>query len=133
LERLRDYSWPGNIRELQSVLKQALLQASGTVLLPAFLPDNLGETGRPDAPPARLPALEAYVRERLGADTRELYAEAHRMVDQVLLPLVMEHTRGNQSQAAHALGIARQTLRQRLRDVGLLEPHPGDAAEDEPA
>ena len=39
LERLRSYSWPGNIRELQSVLKQALLQASGTVLLPAFLPE----------------------------------------------------------------------------------------------
>ncbi|HVS36220.1 MAG TPA: sigma-54 dependent transcriptional regulator, partial [Gemmataceae bacterium] len=37
LERLRAYSWPGNIRELQSVLKQALLQASGAVLLPAFL------------------------------------------------------------------------------------------------
>src|SRR5205807_7135709 len=35
LERLRDYSWPGNIRELQSVLKQALLKASGPVLLPA--------------------------------------------------------------------------------------------------
>src|SRR5437762_7322466 len=32
LERLRNGSWPGNIRELQSVLKQALLQASGTVL-----------------------------------------------------------------------------------------------------
>src|SRR5262249_40595076 len=32
LERLRGYSWPGNIRELQSVLKQALLQASGAVL-----------------------------------------------------------------------------------------------------
>src|SRR5262249_17069818 len=28
LERLRGYSWPGNIRELQSILKQALLQAS---------------------------------------------------------------------------------------------------------
>src|SRR5439155_20308040 len=38
LERLRNYSWPGNIRELQSVLKQALLQARGAVLLPAFLP-----------------------------------------------------------------------------------------------
>src|SRR5439155_5419892 len=39
LERLRGHSWPGNIRELQSVLKQALLQASGPVLLPAFLPE----------------------------------------------------------------------------------------------
>jgi DNA-binding NtrC family response regulator len=38
LDRLRGYSWPGNIRELQSALKQALLQASGTLLLPSFLP-----------------------------------------------------------------------------------------------
>src|SRR2546426_4728467 len=42
LERLRNYPWPGNIRELQSILKQALLQASGTVLLPAFVPEPLG-------------------------------------------------------------------------------------------
>jgi two-component system nitrogen regulation response regulator GlnG len=40
LERLRGHAWPGNIRELQSVLKQALLQARGTTLLPAFLPDS---------------------------------------------------------------------------------------------
>src|SRR6516165_4164763 len=46
LERLRGYLWPGNIRELQSVLKQALLRASGPVLLPAFLTDL---SGRPDA------------------------------------------------------------------------------------
>src|SRR5436305_5634092 len=38
LERLLNYPWPGNIRELQSVLKQPLLKASGTVLLAAFLP-----------------------------------------------------------------------------------------------
>src|ERR1700730_8032294 len=38
IERLCSHSWPGNIRELQSVLKQSLLQANGVVLLPAFLP-----------------------------------------------------------------------------------------------
>src|SRR5207253_10818398 len=56
LERLRGYRWPGNIRELQSVLKQALLQASGTVLLPAFLPDTFdgGATDdASDAPPQK--------------------------------------------------------------------------------
>ena len=50
LERLRSYSWPGNIRELQSVLKQALLQASGTVLLPAFLPELAGRARRESGP-----------------------------------------------------------------------------------
>jgi DNA-binding protein Fis len=62
-----------------------------------------------------------------------LYAETHRLVDRVLLPLVLEHTQGNQSQAAQVLGIARQTLRQRLWEAGLAEPPPRDAAEGEPA
>src|SRR5262249_31497506 len=37
-EALKRHTWPGNLRELQSVLKQAILQAAGPVLLPAFLP-----------------------------------------------------------------------------------------------
>ncbi len=46
MERLRCYDWPGNIRELQSVLKQALLRASGSWSLPPWdLP--AGTLGRP--------------------------------------------------------------------------------------
>jgi two-component system nitrogen regulation response regulator GlnG len=51
VERLRAHPWPGNIRELQSVLKQALLQATGSVLIPAFLPDTLGAGSGPAGPP----------------------------------------------------------------------------------
>ncbi|MBV8311784.1 MAG: sigma-54-dependent Fis family transcriptional regulator, partial [Planctomycetaceae bacterium] len=70
MERLRDHSWPGNVRELQNVLKQALLRASGTVLLPAFLPELPGTPGeRGAAPPAGAgPDLEAFIRQRLGPD-----------------------------------------------------------------
>src|SRR5262249_31081618 len=46
---LRRHPWPGNIPEVQRVLKQALLQATGNVLVPAFLPESL--TG-PAAPAA---------------------------------------------------------------------------------
>ena len=62
LERLRSYAWPGNIRELQSVLKQALLQASGAVLLPAFLPESLEGPSEPASrsPPGGGPGLEAF-------------------------------------------------------------------------
>jgi len=121
LARLRAYSWPGNIRELQSVLKQALLQASGSVLLPTFLPElsgNVDRPGRAESPDEGF-QLEALIEERLGPAADDLYAETHREVDRVLLSRVLTFTGGNQHQAAQLLGIARQTLRQKLRELGL--------------
>jgi len=135
LERLREHSWPGNIRELQSVLKQALLQATGTVLLPAFLPESLGELGEAASalPIREEPGMETFViRQRLASDVRDLYAETHRQVDRLLLPRVLEHTRGNLQQAALLLGIARQTLRLKLRDLGLYAARPDEAEVDDP-
>ena len=132
MTRLRGYSWPGNIRELQSVLKQALLQASGTVLLPAFLPEPLEGAGgtAPPAPTAEEPGLETFViRQRVGADVRDLYLDTHRELDRQLLSRVLVFTHGNLQQAALLLGIARQTLRLKLRDLGLSVPRPGEAEE----
>jgi two-component system nitrogen regulation response regulator GlnG len=121
LERLRAYPWPGNIRELQSVLKQALLRASGTMLLPAFLPEPLGGSGElgPAITPREAPGLESFIRGRLRPDACDLYAETHRQVDRLLLRRVLAYTRGSQQKAASLLGIARQTLRLKLREQGL--------------
>jgi two-component system nitrogen regulation response regulator GlnG len=121
-ERLQSYAWPGNIRELQNVLKQVLLRASGTVLLPAFLPEPLGDPGRPSpsSPAAEEELdLEGFIRERLGPDAGDLYSQTHREVDRLLLMQVLEYTEGNRHRAARLLGIARQTLRLKLRDLGL--------------
>jgi two-component system nitrogen regulation response regulator GlnG len=115
------YSWPGNIRELQSVLKQALLQASGTVLLPAFLPEHLQGTGTAasESPTGEDAGGERFViHQRLDSDARDLYAAMHRQLDRLLLPRVLDYTCGNQQHAALLLGIARQTLRLKIRDLG---------------
>jgi two-component system nitrogen regulation response regulator GlnG len=119
LEQLRRYQWPGNIRELQSILKQALLKASGTVLLPAFLPEPLGSPSEPTPATPYEPGLDAILPQQLGPEVRDLYTETHRQVDRLLLPRVLEYTRGSQHQAALLLGIARQTLRLKLRELGL--------------
>jgi two-component system nitrogen regulation response regulator GlnG len=134
LERLRHYAWPGNIRELQSVLKQALLQASGSVLIPAFLPEISAAAAAGAArPPAveQAVGLEGFIRRRLTAEATDLYAEMHREVDRVFLTLVLEHTQGSQRQAARVLGIARQTLRLKLRELGLQVVHSVESEEDE--
>jgi two-component system nitrogen regulation response regulator GlnG len=132
LARLRGYAWPGNVRELQSVLKQALLRAHGPVLLPDFLPEFPEAPAAPVAPPGGGLDPEAFLRLRLGPDARDLYAEAHRELDRLLLPRVLGYTGGNQHRAALLLGIARKTLRQKLRDLGLHVAHSVEADGDDP-
>jgi two-component system nitrogen regulation response regulator GlnG len=134
LERLRSHSWPGNVRELQSVLKQALLRAHGPVLLPDFLPElpkTASEPAAPVTPPGGCLDLEAFIHQRLGPDSRNLYKETLRELDRLLIPRVLEYAGGNQHRAALLLGIARQTLRAKLRDLGLLPAHSADANEDD--
>jgi two-component system nitrogen regulation response regulator GlnG len=122
MEQLRRYAWPGNIRELQSVMKQALLRASGNMLLAEFLPALCSEA--PQAPRKSVPSdgnfdIKAFLRDRLAPDARELYAELHREVDRHSLAEVLTYTHGNQHVASRVLGIARQTLRTKLRESGL--------------
>ena len=74
---------------------------------------------------------EAFLRQRLGPDSRNLYAEIHRELDRLVLPRVLEHTGGNQARAALLLGIARRTLRAKLHEVGLHVGHSGEAHEND--
>jgi two-component system nitrogen regulation response regulator GlnG len=135
MARLRAYSWPGNIRELQSVLRQALLRASGTALLPAFLPDL--SSGAPPVRPSTNalvePAfdLDRFIRQRLPAATNDLSAETHREVDRLLMTLALEYTHGNHRDAARLLGISRQTMRVKLRALGLHVAHSVEPDDDE--
>jgi DNA-binding protein Fis len=77
--------------------------------------------------------VDGFIRQRLGPDTQDLYAETHRQLDRILLPQVLEYTCGNQDQAARLLGIALHTLRQKLRDLGLQVTHAGESDKDERA
>ena len=120
VEILRHYSWPGNIRELQSVLKQALLQAAGPVLLPDFLPPLIepGESAALEAPSAEI-SLEQFIDEQIGAGAENLHEEAVRRLERLLLTRVLQHTRGNQVQAAKMLGITRGSVRTKIRELGI--------------
>jgi two-component system nitrogen regulation response regulator GlnG len=133
LDTLRGYSWPGNIRELQSVLKQALLQTVGPAVLAEFLPPSvqrnadarlkspLADYGRQPSPgeTSDFDALSHFINEAIETETGSLYHDALRRLDRILLTRVLEHTGGNQLQAARLLGITRGSLRTKLRELGI--------------
>jgi DNA-binding NtrC family response regulator len=131
---LRHSPWPGKVRALQSLLKQALLHATGPVLLPDFLPAAL-RTPK-DSPPSVLdisfPDWERVLTDRLHAGSTELYAEALTVMERQLLTRVLRHTGGNQLQAAHILGITRNSLRHKLRALGITIARAVYASDDQP-
>jgi two-component system nitrogen regulation response regulator GlnG len=121
LKLLTNYPWPGNVRELQSVLKQSLLCATGPVLVADFLPAFLhaDEPASASTRAFHFGDWDQFIADRLAAGSENLYAEAGSLTDHHLLQRVLEHTEGNQMQAARILGISRPTLRAKMRDLGI--------------
>jgi two-component system, NtrC family, nitrogen regulation response regulator GlnG len=120
---LKQYGWPGNVREFQSVIKQALLHATGPVLLPEFLPESIRRRAEDaqavGSPEIDLTDLSSFVQLQLLAGSTTLYADYQALTDRHLLTLVLGHTGGNLSRAARFLGITRATLRTKLNGLGL--------------
>jgi DNA-binding NtrC family response regulator len=132
LNLLQTYRWPGNVAELQSVLRRALLETKGTVLASDYLRRVLHSDQQavehPDASPASASTGDAvtnwsqFVRDRIAAQSGDAYAEAIAEMEQHVLRELLDHTRGNQAQAAKILGITRTSLRKRIQALGIHIP-----------
>ncbi|MGE3807034.1 MAG: sigma-54-dependent transcriptional regulator [Gemmataceae bacterium] len=120
LEALQAYDWPGNVRELQGAIKQAMLRATGPILLPEFLPEDLRvEQTSGGEEQAAAGSFQNMLLQLVDREEGEVYARAVEALDRILLPAALRHTQGHQTQAAELLGISRGTLRQKLRHLGL--------------
>ncbi len=123
MQTLIRHDWPGNIRELQSAIKHALVRNAGEVLMQDSLPARCrGSLHRPDSQPSsplEVDSIRAHVRALLAENSPDLYQTLHSEIDRILLPEVLDLVEGNQAQASEILGIARSTLRIKINDLGL--------------
>jgi two-component system nitrogen regulation response regulator GlnG len=125
------YRWPGNIRELQSVLKQAILRMRGSVIMPDFLPTGVLGTTPDPAEAGGASDWNTFVAGRIAAGSESVYAEAVERMEREVLFRVLRHTGGNQLRAARILGITRGSLRTKIRALGISIARKVEADENE--
>ena len=117
---LEAYDWPGNVRELQNMLRKAILESAGPILLADFLPQVLRSgQQREVSADERSDGWSAFVDRRVAEGTESLYEDALLEMERRVISRILEHTTGNQNQAAKFLGIARGTLRSKIRNLGI--------------
>jgi two-component system nitrogen regulation response regulator GlnG len=123
LRLLARYDWPGNVDELQSVLKRALIEGQGAVLATENLRQAVGSSAaRESAAVSNCDSIQwsSFLEHELAADSSSIYAHAIAEVEQKLLPLVLARCGGSQVKASRCLGMTRGSLRKKLRHHGLL-------------
>jgi len=129
LERLKRYRWPGNVREVENLARRLAALYPHEVISAAVIDAELSQ-------PAPAFAAEPAGEESLGASVERylaryfadqqgklpppgLYHRILRDVEHPLLSAALAATRGNQIRAADLLGVNRNTLRKKIRDLDI--------------
>jgi two-component system nitrogen regulation response regulator GlnG len=130
LERLKRYRWPGNVRELENLVRRvAALYAEDTIGI-AVIEAELAATAPQPTPPIDTveeslgDAVERHLKRYFAAHGDGLpptgvYDRILREIERPLLALCLAATRGNQIRAAQLLGLNRNTLRKKIRDLDI--------------
>jgi two-component system nitrogen regulation response regulator GlnG len=127
MERLKAYRWPGNVRELENLVRRLAALYSEEVIGVDVIEAELA-----DASPSALEpqadgisgSVERQLRSYFGVhgDTLPapgLFDRIMREVERPLIMLTLEATRGNQIRAAEVLGLNRNTLRKKIRELSI--------------
>ena len=130
LDMLRRHRWPGNVRELENLIRRlAVLQAgdaisAGAVSAELKEPPKTFAADSGEGPQSLAASVEQYLTQYFLAQGDRLpppgvYDRIVQEVERPLISICLAVTRGNQIRAAQLLGLNRNTLRKKIRDLGL--------------
>ncbi len=128
LERLRRYRWPGNVRELENLIRRLAALYPQDVITTSVIESELAQPALVSAPEEKPgeEGISAAVERHLSGyfasfgDNLPPPGLYHRVLREVEYPLIsaaLAATRGNQIKAAELLGVNRNTLRKKIRDL----------------
>ncbi|MGB2636902.1 MAG: sigma-54 dependent transcriptional regulator [Candidatus Acidiferrum sp.] len=125
LATLERYDWPGNVRELKNAIERAMVLHRGEEIGAQDLPEEVAK-GTPLLPKSGGDGAD------LGLNESD-FREAKRKFEIAYLRRQLAAHRWNISRTAVTIGLHRQSLQERLRELGIRRPGQEIAAEDDEA
>ena len=130
MARLKSHRWPGNVRELENLVRRLAALYSQETIAAGIIEAELGGADPQGASAGVVSddslgaAVERHLRDYFAAHEEALpasglYDRVIREVERPLIELTLAATRGNQVQAARLLGVNRNTLRKKIRDLDI--------------
>ena len=126
LAKLITYHWPGNIRELRNAIERSAVLADGTSLQSSDLPEEINAQTKTAEPPVITADGDI-----LPIPYLEDFREARKAFERAYIERCLIETNGNVTRAAEKVGMHRQSLQQKLKDLGLSRRYVVNADDDE--
>ena len=127
MDRLKSYRWPGNVREVENLIRRVAALYSQEVIGVDVIEAELADIS-PTAAESEGDGLSHSMEHHLknyfaahndGLPATGLYERVLREVERPLIALTLNATRGNQIKAAQVLGLNRNTLRKKIRELNI--------------
>ena len=130
MDRLKRYRWPGNVRELENLIRRLAALYPQETITDAVIEGELDQpaislaNGDGDGADTLSGSVEKHLAEYFqsygeGLPPPGLYHRILREVESPLISAALASTRGNQIKAAELLGVNRNTLRKKIRDLDI--------------
>lgn len=122
IDALMAHDWPGNVRELENLVRRlAALSTENIVSGDAIRAELSPAHGPPAGDETLAEAVERHLEKDFasGLPAAGLYNRVLREMERPLVTLTLAATRGNQIRAAEILGLNRNTLRKKIRDLDI--------------
>jgi two-component system nitrogen regulation response regulator GlnG len=111
---LRDYAWPGNVRQLENLCRRLAVLSPGREIGVGDLPPAILEGALPVGSDAWSDALRVWAEQRLAVGAENLHAEALAELERVLLDVALAAHGGHRQHAGKSLGLSRNTMTRKL-------------------
>jgi two-component system nitrogen regulation response regulator GlnG len=109
--------WPGNVRQLENTCRWLTVMAPGRTIRVADLAAELKEAGPAQSGGDWLSGLRSVVEQRLALGENAVYAALSLEFERTLIEAALRHTGGRKQDAAKRLGLGRNTLTRKLKDL----------------